>query len=237
MLVFQITFTLYLHQDLPDNTALTVLGRFLDTALCKTQDGITFHTENKYKHYSFNALHPTERSKTYYRKKCYGWQVRTVSMELAEMLSNQLIHTKCEYFDVVDAQLKILPKHAIKKLYSITPCIIKMETTDKNGSPYWKNLIQEEEYLKRIKVNLIKKYNQFFDTNLSEDFPLFDSLEVINRQPIACAYKGIKLLGDKLDLYIADNQMAQELAYFALGTGILEMNSRGYGFVNDKWSK
>ncbi len=72
---------------------------------------------------------------------------------------------------------------------------------------------------------------------LREDFQLFDSVEVINRQPIACAYKGVKLLGDKLDLYISNNQIAQELAYFALGTGILEMNPRGYGFVNDKWSK
>lgn len=237
MHVFQTTFTLYLHQDLPDYAALTTLGRFLDIVLCKTQEGIAFHTENKYKHYSFNSLHPTEHSKTYYRKKCYSWQVRTVSMELAELLSNQLIHTKYEYFDVVDAQLKILPKHSIKKLYSITPCIIKMEATDENGSPYWQNIITEEEYLKRIKVNLVKKYNQFSGTSLSEDFQFFDSVEVINRQPIACAYKGVKLLGDKLDLYISDNQTAQELAYFALGTGILEMNSRGYGFVNDKWSK
>lgn len=237
MLVFQTTFTLYLRQDLPDYAALTTLGRFLDLVLCNTQEGIAFHTENKFKHYCFNSLHPTEHSKTYYRKKCYSWQVRTVSMELAELLSNQLMQTKCEYFDVIDAQLKILPKRQIKKLYSITPCIVKMETTNENGSPYWQDIITKEEYLERIKINMVKKYNQFTGTSLSENFQFFDSVEVINRQPIACAYKGVKLLGDKLDLYISDNQTAQELAYFALGTGILEMNPRGYGFVNDKWSK
>ena len=31
--------------------------------------------------------------------------------------------------------------------------------------------------------------------------------------------------------------MAQELAYMAMGTGVLEANSRGFGFVNDKWKE
>lgn len=48
-------------------------------------------------------------------------------------------------------------------------------------------------------------------------------------------YKGITLLGDKFDLKIADNKKAQELAYFLIGTGISEMNSRGAGYCNYKY--
>ena len=36
-------------------------------------------------------------------------------------------------------------------------------------------------------------------------------------------------------MHVADNEMAQKLAYLALGTGVLEMNSRGFGFVNYRW--
>ena len=57
----------------------------------------------------------------------------------------------------------------------------------------------------------------------------------MNKKPIGVEYKEIRLLGDKLNLQIADNEMAQELAYFLLGTGIGEMNSRGYGYCNFRW--
>ena len=45
-------------------------------------------------------------------------------------------------------------------------------------------------------------------------------------------YKNIHLLGDKISIEIAQNERAQKLAYLALGTGVLENNSRGFGFMN-----
>ena len=56
-----------------------------------------------------------------------------------------------------------------------------------------------------------------------------------NIKPISTKYKNISLLGDKMTLYIAENEMAQEMAYFILGTGLLEMGSRGFGYCNYKW--
>ena len=70
---------------------------------------------------------------------------------------------------------------------------------------------------------------------MDEDFKLFDKIELKNRKPISVKYKKIKLLGDKVNLYIADNDRAQALAYMAIGCGIMEMNSRGCGFVNYKY--
>ena len=40
------------------------------------------------------------------------------------------------------------------------------------------------------------------------------------------------LLGDKMEIVVANNKGAQELFYMALGTGLLENNSNGCGFVN-----
>lgn len=91
------------------------------------------------------------------------------------------------------------------------------------------------EYEKRLKNNLVKKWNCFENDKIKEDFQLYTLLEFLNDKPIGMEYKNICLLGDKLRLQVSDNVAAQNLAYMSLGTGILEMNSRGYGFVNYRW--
>ena len=87
----------------------------------------------------------------------------------------------------------------------------------------------------RLKVNLIKKWKCFTGEAVDEDFQLYTLLEFLNHKPIRVHYKGISLLGDKIRLEIADNEMAQNLSYMALGAGLLENNSRGSGFVNYRW--
>ena len=95
--------------------------------------------------------------------------------------------------------------------------------------------MEKWDFEKRLKENLIKKYNNLSDEKLDEDFELYTGLEFKNRKPIANEYKGIKLLGDKVSLNISENKTAQDLAYMCLGTGLLEMNARGYGFCNYRW--
>ncbi|MFR1889198.1 MAG: CRISPR-associated endoribonuclease Cas6 [Anaerostipes caccae] len=92
-----------------------------------------------------------------------------------------------------------------------------------------------QEYEKRLTVNLVKKYNAFCDTKINEDFEFIRMIEVKNRTPITVSYKKIKLLGDKIALKVADNELSQELSYMTLGTGLGEINARGAGFVNYRW--
>ena len=70
---------------------------------------------------------------------------------------------------------------------------------------------------------------------IEEDFPLYTNITFLNRHPISCKYKRISLLGDKLSLQIADDEKSQKLAYFILGVGLCELNSRGAGFCNFRW--
>lgn len=92
------------------------------------------------------------------------------------------------------------------------------------------------EFENRLKVNLIKKYNQLTDSKiLDEEFELYNLIEFTNSKPIKVPYKGIHLLGDKINLTAAPNPTAQMLLYMSLGTGICENNSRGCGFVNCRW--
>ena len=67
---------------------------------------------------------------------------------------------------------------------------------------------------------------------INEDVDIFTLITIDNKKPIATSLKNRTLLGDKLTLYVAENETAQNLAYFALGSGLLELNSRGMGFLN-----
>ena len=111
----------------------------------------------------------------------------------------------------------------------MTSTIVKTE----NG--YWKNVMFLKEYERRLFENAVKKYNQFTESKIDEDFQLYTNIEFLNKKPVGVQYKGIKLLGDKINLKVADNPRAQELAYFLLGAGLCEMNSRGFGFCNYRW--
>ena len=105
----------------------------------------------------------------------------------------------------------------------------------KNDNGYWKDNYSVEQYEQRLFINAVKKYNAFTNSKLDEDFDLYTSIQFLNKKPVKFRYKGITLLGDKFDLKIADNKKAQELAYFLIGTGICEMNSRGAGYCNYKY--
>ena len=125
--------------------------------------------------------------------------------------------------------MRIISKKHIQELYSITPIVVK---TDEG---YWRGIMTDPEFEKIIKINLIKKYKQFTGKNIREDILLYDVMKFNNRIPIKIPYKNINLLGDKLSFRISKEPKAQELAYFALGVGIGENNSRGHGFVNYKY--
>ena len=155
--------------------------------------------------------------------------MRTIDRRIAEFFNNDLINNYTNFIKGLTSEIRILPKKHIEKIYSLTPVILK------NDNGYWKNVISLEDFEKRLKENLIKKYNNLSDEKLDEDFELYTGLEFKNRKPIANEYKGIKLLGDKVSLNISENKTAQDLAYMCLGTGLLEMNARGYGFCNYRW--
>ena len=215
-------------QSIHQGEVLEKIGELIDKSLTKNEQYLDFHTNNQFKYYTFNSLFKTEVAKVFEEGGIYSIKIRTVDEQLAEYFTKSLAHEYTEYIKSLTTEIRTLKPRMIDQLYSITPILMK---TDKG---YWKGNLSLEDYEMRIKINLIKKYNQFFNTKLNEDFQLFTRIEFNNHKPIAVSYKNIHLLGDKLTLYIAENDTAQKLAFFALGAGIGEMGSRGFGFMNYK---
>ncbi len=229
MKVWQIELKVYLKKDITMDESQTEISKIIDSCLTKDQEFLNFHNENQYKNYIFSSFYPIEKSKIYKTGKIYSVTIRTVEESLVKHFQKFLDNESSEKIKAVTLEIKVVPKKYIERIYSITPVVAKFE----NG--YWRTNESVEVFEKRLKENLIKKYNNYSKQKIIEDFDLFTFIKFDNEKPIATSYKNIKLLGDKITLNIAENSLAQELAYFAIGTGLLEMNARGFGYVNYKW--
>jgi CRISPR-associated endoribonuclease Cas6 len=224
MNVFQIKIKIFMLKDMLIDDSQTIISSFIDNGFIKDKKLLEFHESNQFKGYCFDAPYPIEEDKIYKKDKIYSITIRTIDKELAEFFANKLVNEFNNNLKGLTSELR-----HIEKIYSLTPVIMK------NDNGYWKNDVKLDEFENRLKINLIKKYNSITGSKIDENFQLYSTIEFKNRKPIATNYKTIKLLGDKISLNIAENENAQRLAYMSLGTGIFEMNARGYGFMNYRW--
>lgn len=227
--MFEISMLVFLKKDVEFRKSTYEIGRFLDSGMSKNTELLELHNKNTYKNYCFCSFFPLEKDRIYKSKNNYSIKIRTVNPDLARFFNTELVNYDNDCMKGLTSEIRILPQKHIEKIYSITPTIIK---TDKG---YWKNNITLSEFENRLKSNMVKKYNLFTGTKLEEDFQLYTSMEFLNRKPVVLEYKGKKILGDKLLLCIGDDKRAQDLAYMSLGTGLMEMNARGAGYMNFRY--
>lgn len=227
--VYETKIKIYVMADISANEIRRELTTYIDSGLAGTSQFAALHRENKYKFYCYDSLYPLEKDKVYKKDKIYTLTLRTLDVSLAKHFSEYVVHTHTRNLKGLTAQVRILPRKHIDVIYTLTPAILKCD------SGYWKDEMTVVQFEERMKGNLIKKWNEFCGEKLEEDFELFTGVEFLSKCPVASEYKGVRLLGDKVRMHVAENAMAQKLAYLALGTGVLEMNSRGFGFVNYRW--
>ncbi len=230
MKVYEFKLKVYVLENMNSKRSLEYISQLIDKSFLKNKELSDFHEENAFKNYVHNSFYPVEKSKIYQKGNIYTIIIRTVDERLADHFEKYLANEYTRYLKALTVEKNIIPdKGIIEKIYSITPAVAKFE------EGYWRKSESIGNYEKRLEENLVKKYNDYFNKKIEENFELFTFLKFDNMKPIASEFKNIQLLGDKLTLYVAENKMAQKLAYFALGVGILELNSRGFGYVNCKW--
>ena len=229
MRIYTVRIKVYLIVDTHVEEIRGAVTEFLDSGLAVNPQFAELHKQNRYKYYCYDSLFPIEKDKVYRKNQIYTLTIRTLDANLAKYFSECVVNTYTDKLKGLTAQVRIIPKKHIDVMYTLTPAILKCD------SGYWKDEMTVEQYEERLKVNLIKKWNELHGEKIQEDFELFTGVEFLSKCPVASQYKGIKLLGDKIRVHVADNEMAQKLAYMALGSGVLEMNSRGFGFVNYRW--
>ena len=229
MSIIEIYCKVYLLEDLTKRNVAIELNKLIDTALMQTEEMQPLHIDRKYKFYSVSGLMPIEMDGIYKKGNIYTFVLRTVDKKLAQYFKTTLAQQYTKILKALTVETKEISRRPLEKIYTLTPVILKFETG------YWRGNYSEEIFEKRIRENMIKKYNTFNNVKLDEDFELFNYIKFDNQKPVAFHYKGITLLGDKVTLGIATNDIAQQIAYLAIGTGIGEMNARGAGFINFKY--
>jgi CRISPR-associated endoribonuclease Cas6 len=228
MLVFEYSLRIQFLSEVPYEKTAEKIGYFFDSALVKDEKYIEFHEKHDYKNYVFDLPYPLNKDGVY-KSGIYTVRVRTVKQGLAEYFSTVLPFHKTDYLIGISGKLGIIPKKIIENVYTLTPLVIK------NDFGYWRKNLSLSEFENRIKVNLIKKYNYLTDSKINEDFQLYQMLEFKNKKPVKTSYKGITLLGDKINFVTCKNKEAQDIWYMALGTGVGENNARGCGFINFRY--
>ena len=226
MVVNELYVKVYCLQDLSKREVFIQISKLIDCSLMVDDETQHIHTDRTYKSYSFGGLMPLEIDGVYKKGNIYTFVVRTVKKELVTVFKRHLINQYTKYLKALTIEEKVIRERPIQKIFTLTPVIMKFD------QGYWKGHYSEEVFEKRLRENMIKKYNTLYQTKLDEDFELFQYIKFDNQKPVAFRCKDITLLGDKVTLEIAAHATAQKLAYMAIGTGIGEMNARGAGFIN-----
>lgn len=231
MLVYELSLKLKCRKELVYSEAAARIAQLLNKALCMDEKFLAFHEDCKdFKFYCFDLPYPCEPDGKYKVGKGYNLRLRTVKEELAEYFLGTLCGLDTESLRCVHVDIRILPKKSIERIYSLTPLVLK-----NYPDGYWRDCMTTREFENRFFANLVKKYKLLTGNELDENFELYEQLRIKNQKPIRVSYKGVGLLGDKLELAAAKNETAQELLYMALGAGIGENNAIGCGFLNFRW--
>lgn len=227
--VTELQVKVFLLKNIPVENITNQVCKLIDQPLIKDERFREFHNSREFKCYSFNSPYPIEKDKVYKEGNIYTFRLRTVNEELSDFLVKTLVNEYTDTIKVLTINRVFIKQRHIERVSTVTPLIAKFEFG------YWKGRVGVEVLEKRIKENIIKKYNSFFNSNISRDFELFTMMTIKNKVPIKCKYKNISLLGDKIELVVADNKQAQDIMHFAIGAGLGELNSRGFGFINYTW--
>ena len=245
MKVYEIKLKIKLKKDIFSKEIANHITRFIDTNLSNNAEMYNYHNSKVYKEYCFDGLFPLEEDKIYKKDKEYFFRIRTINQKITNYFLDTFLSFQTIDMECLSLNAKTIEKKLIEKLYTITPILMK---TDEG---YWQYSMTFEDFEKRLKINCLKKYLYFtqksdnleidkellkrLSENKSDDIDLFTNIKFINKKPITIIYKGRKLVGDKVELQIANNERAQDIAYMLLGTGLLENCTRGCGFLGFKF--
>lgn len=228
MKVQEIQVKVFLKQDIEFSKVPEKIAKFISMYLARDEGFLKLHMSKGYKPYSLDYLYPMEKDLIYKKENIYTFRIRSIDTKLVNYFLNGLDDFSNDDFKGLVLKARTIPHRHITRLYSLTPIIFK------NDGGYWKGVMELDEYENRLNSNLFKKYKSFVGDIEQED-KFYKSIKFLNEKPIAIKYKGVELLGDKLELEIKDDKLSQDLAYLALGVTFSEGSSFSCGFMGYKF--
>ncbi|MEM3399748.1 MAG: CRISPR-associated endoribonuclease Cas6 [Candidatus Micrarchaeia archaeon] len=219
-------------------------------SLLRNTEHEKLHDKKGYKFFCFSNIFPTRDMKKGEKAHLI---VSSPNDEFVKTLWKQIlqrirttIHIGDNSYNILSARM--LQPHLPRSFSFITgtPIIIRIPNYRygnygiKAEKPYkyvyWKPKHSFEAFIKQLEENLIKKYNEFNNTCM-ERMPIFERFifkkTVCNH--IIINGKEVKVFGSVWQFMFdgaSRNPEKRKLLRFALDTGLGELNSLGFGFVN-----
>ena len=229
----EIKITLLLKKDVILADVQEFLSANINKSMLEDKTLKSMHSINSYKPYCIGTLYPFDlENKIYRANQVYVLTIRSIDRDFLNRLKKVLKESRKLDFNVIAIEFLTRDYGYIESAFTLTPAIISIKDEEKNYIRYWTKEEGSLDFVKkRIKDNLEKKYEQFFNEKIvaPDDFILMISIQ--NRKAIVYNYKGTKLWTNKFKIVFAPDELSQKLASLAFGVGILEKNSLGLGFL------
>lgn len=237
--IYELSLIVVLKQNIAFEKTTDIITKLLDDKICEKK-GNDYHTSKDFKEYSFDNLIRFESDKIYKKGKNYLFRIRTINEELSNIFF-KLEDFENDYFKILKTSKRVLERKIIDKLYTLTPALLKQYKGNKNDKTgYWLiSKMNVMDYQKFVHINAIRKYQffnklpvEFWEKEQSNQF--FEGIN-FKKNGVKTIYKGKTLYTDKFEITVKKDELSQDIAYMLLGTGILQNNSRGLGFVVAKY--
>lgn len=240
MQIYEGTLKLFLLKDIFNANYQEKIAAVIDKSFLFDESRKDFHEKQALKGYVFNGFFDKNKKNKGYKYPAgsvYSVRIRSLNKNLMDYFKINLCNVRTQEIQALTFDYRSLPNTIVKTLYSVTPAVCKFE------DGYWKKSHSIESVIERIEQNARKKLKLFGET-VPEDIDFIINIKKINSYPIVREFnrKGsqndnkqkIKFLCDKFELDISPNENSQKLAKAIIGAGLLEMNARGFGYVNVK---
>lgn len=233
MKLYEIKITLLLKKDIKLIDVQEFLSSNINKVMLEDEILKKLHALKGFKPYSLGSLYPFDlKNKMYHKNQMYVLTMRSIDKQFLQSLSIVLKSSKKLDFNVVAVEFLSRSYGFIESAFTLTPAIISIKDEEKNYIRYWTKDEGSLDFVKkRIKDNLEKKYQQFFDEKIVAPDDFISMITVQNNKPMVYNYKNIKLWTNKFKIVFASDEVSQKLASLAFGVGILEKNSLGLGFL------
>lgn len=221
---YQLKITLKLKKDIYYDEVTEKLSILFNKSMLNSEYLKSIHEINNYKLYVFEGLSPFEKDKNYKCGNFYMTRLRCIDEFIADTFRKCLKATITNEFEVLAVDLDEIEFKPVKSLYNVTPAIATID------SEPWTSKMEMEVVKNSINNNLLKKIKIITGDEEILNHDMISSIEVKNLKPIASKYKSNRLIGNKFNIEIKEDNLSQLMAYIAISTGLLEKNSLGYGY-------
>ena len=239
----RVAYNLAYHKDLQG-----LVYRFLRNSAFKT-----LHDRKGYKYFSFSNIIPPSGVINEGSNKTLI--IASPDRRLIETLSHSLEGIMTREIKIGEMAFRVeatrifnhdLPRDAFGDftLTSGTPIVVRIPQnrlqeygiTPKHPYRYvyWRKEHTPTAFMKQLEENLIKKYNEYYDTEL-EPIQIFSRLQFRKQVAVPLRMKGGEstVIGTLWEFHFGPlSRLKRRLLQFGLDAGFGEMNSLGFGFMN-----